>query len=279
MTQQSKDTIENPASQLTDSEIEASEKGWVPKSEWEGNSDQWRPAKEFLDRGELMDRISSQSRQLDRNNSEISTLKETMDALALHNKKIGEQEYKNAMSDLKEKKSMALDVMDHDAVVTIDEQMLDLKETKKEIDQFEKQSESQEPTDIIHPEVEQWMNNNSWYNTDIVMQGAADAIAKQYMSKDPSLEANPGALLELVAEQVIKEFPDRLGGQTTKRRKPSGTTETSSTGATRSKGKSTRNSINALTHEQRDIAKRFAAQGVMTEQEYVDQLVALGEVE
>ena len=263
------------ASNMTDHEQRASEKGWVPENEWEGDPNQWRPAKEFLDRGELMDRISSQSRQIEKYNSEVSEMKTAMKELANHNKKIAEQEYKKAMADLKSQKVQALDSMDHTAVADIDEQISDLKQSKKEAEEEAVQESSQQDSNTPHPDFLNWVEQNTWYQNDIVLQGAADAIAKQYMSKNPGVESNPAEVLRYVTEQVTNEFPDRFGNKT--KRRPSATTESSTTGTTRTKGK-TKYSMKDLTPEQKSIAKRFASTGIMTEQDYVDQLAELGEL-
>lgn len=268
------DNDENLTDPIDSTESRASEKGWVPQDEWEGDPDQWRPAKEFLDRGELMDRISSQSRQLDKYNSEVEGLKEGLKVLAEHNKKIAKQEYEKAMNDLKSRKAEALSYGDHETVVELDEQLDELKESKKEIDKVEEQP-VQKKDNLPHPDVTRWMEENSWYNNNIVLQGAADAIAKQYLASNPAAENDPSKVLDYVSRQIRQEFPDKFGSK----RRPSGTTEPASTGNTKaSKGKSTKYTVKNLTPEQRNVAKRFASTGVMTEQDYVNQLVELGEL-
>lgn len=266
-------TLENEENLTVSIEDRASEKGWVPKEEWEGDPDQWRPAKEFIDRGELMDRISSQSRQLDKYNSKIEDLEKSLTILAEHNKKIAKQEYEKAIKDLKTKKAEALQYGDHDTVVEIDEQMDELKESKKEIDKAE-ETQPKSKNEGPHPDVVQWMESNSWYNNNLVLQGAADAIAKQYLSSNPSSADNPKEVLDYVSREIRKEFPDKFS---TKRR-PSGTADPASTGtAEKGKGK-TKYTVKHLSPEQRNVAKKFASTGVMTEQDYVDQLVELGEL-
>ena len=62
-------------------ESEAREQGWKPKEEYEGDPEKWRPAKEFVERGELFGKIDVLGREL----------KETKKALKLlqeHNSKI-----------------------------------------------------------------------------------------------------------------------------------------------------------------------------------------------
>lgn len=256
-----------------DFELRASEKGWVPEDEWEGDPTDWRPAKEFLDRGELMDRISSQTRQLERYSSEVQDLKSGLKVLAEHNKKVAKLEYEKAMKDLKGKKAEALSYGDHDTVVELDEQIDELKESKKEIEEVEEkpQDKRSEP----HPDVIKWMGDNSWYNTNMIMQGAADAIAKQYLSQNPKAQEDPVQVLEYVTKEIRKEFPDKFSTK----RKPAGVPDPSSSGGSRSSASGTKkHSVKSLSTEQRKIAKKFADTGVMTEQEYVDQLVELGEL-
>jgi len=256
----------------TQIEIEAGEKGWVPQTEWEGDPTQWRPAKEFVDRGELMDRISSQSRQLNTFTSEVDSLKAALGELGEHNKKIAEAEYAKAMKHLKSQKAEALQYGEYDKAVDIDEQLVDLKESKKEIEVAEAQ-QPQASSQQVHPDVTEWMDKNSWYNEDMMMQGAADAVAKMYLGKNPAAESNPKEVLDHVSSELSKEFPDRFGGQ---RRRPAATTDSSNGRTGKSKS---RHSMSSLTPDQRKIASTFAKSGIMTEQEYVDQLVALGEVE
>jgi regulator of replication initiation timing len=270
-------TLENEnQSDLSPEEVKAMDKGWVPQDEWEGEPDQWRPAKEFLDRGELMDRISSQSRQLDNYNKEIKELQVSMKALAEHNKKVAKLEYDKAMKDLKSKKAEALSYGDHDTVVDIDEQIDDLKTSKREIETQEDSAPNTDNMGAAHPSIVAWMEENTWYNTNPVMRGAADALADAYVAQNPHIKDNPDAVLSYVNSAMRKEFPDRFGAP---KRKPSGTADTSTSGSASSKGGKKKFTSKDLSQEQRTVAKRFAATGVMTEQEYVDQLVELGEVQ
>lgn len=251
----------------------ASDKGWVPQDQWEGNPAEWRTAKEFVERGELMDRISSQSRQLNKYTSEVEDMKAAVKELAEHNKKIAELEYNKALQTLRQKKADAMDMGDSYSVVEIDEQIQELKDARKEEESFAKTSQPMDNS--TPPEVEAWMNENQWYVKDIVLQGAADAIAKQYISSNPNAVNNPKEVLSYVTEQVRKEFPERVGAG---KKRPSGTVDVGSAGST-AKGKGKKYTVNHLNPEQRAIAKRFAATGVITEQEYVDQLAALGELD
>ncbi len=253
-------------------EDRAAEKGWVPEEEWSGEPDQWRPAKEFVERGELMDRISSQTKQINRYSGEVEELKTGMKALAEHNKKVAELEYKKAMADLKRQKAEALDLGDHGTVVDIDEQMSELKETKQTAESTPTPSSQQQAAP--DPALEAWMSENSWYNNDVILQGAADALARQYVATNPGSEGTPSVVLNYVSSAIKQEFPEKFG---LGKRRPAATTEPSTAGGASGK-KGSKKTVAHLDPEQKVIAKRFAATGVMTEQEYVDQLAELGEI-
>lgn len=256
---------------LSDIELQASEKGWVPEKEWDGDPEEWRPAKEFLDRGELMDRISNQTKQINQYDSKIQALEANLKQLAEHNKKVAKLEYDKAMEELKKQKASALDLGDHTAVVEIDDKMSDLKETKKETETLE----TQEPVQATgpHPEVTAWMADNTWYNTDVALQGAADAIARQYLATNPAAEGTPAVVLNHVKEQIVKEFPDKFGTRT----RPSGTVETQSTGRTKTRGKQrwTKADLNDM---QKAVMKEICSEDGLKESDYIQQLGELGEL-
>lgn len=261
----------DPGTQEDTITSKASEKGWVPKDEWDGDPDDWRPAKEFLDRGELMDRISSQSRQLQQYNSKIDGLEKSLKVLAEHNKKIAEKEYEKAVRDLKAKKAEAIQYGDHETVMNIDDQIDELKETKAELEVQEQQAPTPQGPP---PEVTQWMEENSWYNENIVLQGAADAIAKQYLSQKPEAANNPEEVLSHVSRQIRTEFPDKFGSK----RRPSATTDPASSGGSKGTQGKAKHKLSDLPPELQKVARNFAASGVMTEQDYINQLVELGEL-
>ena len=86
-----------PAPELSPTEQKAMEAGWVPQDQWEGDPDQWRPAKEFVDRGELFKKIEDQNRT-------IKEFKRALDDLKGHHAKTRETEYARALQVLKSQK-------------------------------------------------------------------------------------------------------------------------------------------------------------------------------
>lgn len=268
--QQEKIDIKQEPAGLSDIEVEASEKGWVPEKEWDGDPKDWRPAREFLDRGELMDRISSQTKQLNQYDAKIQTLETSLKQLTEHNKKVAELEYSKAMSDLKKQKADALDVGDHTAVVELDDKMSELKQSKQETETLEQAPQSPQGP---HPEVTAWMTENTWYNTDMALRGAADAIANQFLALNPAAESTPSVVLTHVSQQLLQEFPEKFG----KRIRTNATVEPSNTGSrknTKGKSKWSKGDLNEM---QLGIMKNICDEN-FSEQDYINQLGELGEI-
>src|SRR5687768_12579790 len=156
------------------SEVEQSamEQGWVPQDQWEGPADQWRPAKEFLDRGELFKKIDAQNR-------DIKELRKALIDLKNHNSKIAEVEYKRALADLKSQKREALADGNVDAIMDIDEKIEAVRDAQ--------QAHAAQP-EVSHPaEANQlfqtWLHRNTWFESNRVMRAYANDLGKELASK------------------------------------------------------------------------------------------------
>ena len=57
-------TDNTPETNIDPYESQAREQGWKPKEEYEGDPNKWRPAKEFVERGELFTKIDSMGKEL-----------------------------------------------------------------------------------------------------------------------------------------------------------------------------------------------------------------------
>ena len=262
--------------ELSPAEEKASQRGWKPKEEWEGEEGQWVDAEEFNRNGELMDTISGLNKRDKAANDRIQKLEAAMKSLGDHNKKLAEIEYNKAVASLKKQKADALDNMDHQKVVDIDERLGDLKDSHKQI----KDKESVEPQPTApqqNPALASWINDNTWYRDNPALRGAADNIAMAYVASNPHLKGDYSTVLAHVDGQMRTEFPDKFG---TKQRRPASTTEPREPGAT-TKGKVGTGKFSArdLNDVQRDIGKTLVAEGCFDNlQEYVNQLAETGEL-
>ena len=241
-------TPANNEPQLSAAEEKAMDQGWVPQDQWEGDPDQWRPAKEFLDRGELFKKIEDQNRT-------IKEFKRALDDLKGHHAKTRETEYARALLSLKTQKKTALEDGDADSVIRLDDQ-IDL--VKAEQSKLQVQAAVQEPTQV-DPEFTSWVDKNGWYESNQPMRAYADALGRDLAFKG----LTPSAVLKEVERQVKMEFPNKF---TNPNRNKPGAVE----GSTNKGGKG--GDSYTLSDDERRVMQRFVRTGVMTEKEYIDQL-------
>jgi hypothetical protein len=236
---------ETQVSQLTPIEMKAMEAGWVPEAEWNGDADQWRPAKEFLDRGELFKKIEDQNRTM-------KDMKRALDDMKQLHSRTREVEYARALASLKNQKKQALEEGNADAVIKLDD---DIALVREEQTKFV----NTPPQNIETPqEFTNWVEKNKWYETDPGMRGYADSLGRSLGVKGMS----PIEVLQEVEKEVRKEFPHKF---TNPNRNKPGSVE----GSIKS-GKSTENYV--LSDIERQVMQRLVRTGTMTEKEYIASL-------
>jgi hypothetical protein len=237
--------------QLTDIEQRAIDQGWRPKDQWEGDPNEWRTAKEFVDRGELFSKIHDLS-------SENKQIKEALKGLLDHHKKVKENEYQRAIDHLRQQKKEALIEGDADKVVQVEE-AIDLVKAKQEEDRAVKQEQTQNPA--ASPVFTRWIQANSWYVSDNEMRQFADEIGSGYFQRNKG-NISESELYEYVTKRVKQTYPDKFRGQ--------GTRTPSVEANTTSKPKSSERF--SLTDDEERVMKTFVRTGVMTKDEYITEL-------
>lgn len=231
-------------------ERKAMEQGWVPEDQWDGHS-KWRSAEEFLDRGEIFSKLDDVKRRAER-------AERTLEDLKKHHKQVREVEYKRALAALKEEKKTALDEGDSARVVEIDDEIA---ETKAAAIAAQREPEVQEFTP--NPAFVQWLNRNSWYNTETAMKLYADNVAQELAIAG---ERNPTKVLEEVERRVKKEFTHKFNNPN---REKAGAVEGGG-----NKGKGGGRDSFTLSPEETQVMRRFVKAGVMTEKEYIAEIKA-----
>lgn len=183
--------------QLTEEEVRASEDGWVPKKDWKGNPDDWRPAKEFNERGELFSRIKAQSH-------ELAELKKAMTFLTNQQQKQFEAGYTQAINNLKSAREAALQEGDMVKAQRITDKIDEVKDQHaKQVTQQVKIP--QEPSETFKA----WHSKNKWYTADKVLTRMADAYGQDYRDQYGSNGTEAG-MLEFVEKSLRKEFPHKF---------------------------------------------------------------------
>lgn len=237
--------------QPTEHEVRASEQGWVPKDEWTGNPDDWRPAKEFLDRGELFKKIDEQKR-------ELKQIKQAMEEFGKHHARVRDLEFKRAIDHLKAQKKEALEAGDADAVVEIDDKIAAQREAQKQVE-VKPQPQAAEPNqDFVR-----WQARNPWYGTDRAMKAVADTVAQDLVGRG---ESDPVRILQAVDREIRKEFPHKFENPNRQR---AGAVEGNTKGA-----RAAPKDHFELTDFEKRIMERIVSTGAITKEKYIEELKA-----
>src|SRR3990167_11561588 len=238
-------------------ETEARDQGWVSKDEWveSGKSaDDWRPAKEFVDRGELFKSIHTTKRELKQTQAQLS-------ALERHHQYVFERAKKTALDELKRDRRQAMIEQDPEAVEAIEEQ---IEETQKqfEVEKAQLAGAQQAANPTPPPEFESWKNKNNWYESDEDMHDYADATGLIYIQRNPS--AKPAEVLRHVDTKMKKQFPDKFE---TKKVAPYPTASSDKTLRANKKTDSFE-----LDEMEKEIMKTVVATGALTKEQYIAEL-------
>lgn len=245
---------------LSEREQQAASFGWKPKDEWVengGDPEDWRPAKDFLERGEMIGKIRSLTK-------ETQDVQKALRHVAEQNKKIYETGYKQAVTDLTAQRREALAEGDLVRADEISEKLDAAKEELKKVQAPEVQNKG------IDPEFYTWVEGNKWYN-DPVMKKFADALAIEYVNINNG-QPTAAETRDFVAKTVKKEFAHRFNAQ-----KPAAAPSPDGNGreasGTKSQGTSRLSKIESeMPEEHRQIMKTMlkTVKG-MTKEEYLKQ--------
>src|SRR5574343_1234698 len=155
----------------------AMSRGWLPKEEWEANPDnagkKWRDAEEFLERGELFDRIH----QLNRKTAQTE---QALNNLSKHHKRVYESAYNKAMRDLKAQRSIAIREGDGDMLNAVEDQMEAVKKQYEEDVQNVEASVPKAGEAGPNPQFVAWVNQNPWFMTHPEVRAYAEIEGIKY---------------------------------------------------------------------------------------------------
>jgi hypothetical protein len=227
--------------------------GWISKEEFDENPDnvgkKWRPAEEYLERGEIFNTMKSLR-------GELSGLKKDFNSLAQHHKEVAAIEYKRALETLKSQRATAAEEGDTKLVVEYSDKIDELK------DSHQQQVEMNKKEGGVHPLFPKWIEENPQYVSDPEYRAVADAYASSYLMKNPGTPFED--VLNYVNEKLQTKFPT---GGTKKTGIP---TVESGSGIPR---KTTKFSKADLSEEEREIMNTFVhKRKIMTEEEYMSEL-------
>jgi hypothetical protein len=254
----------------TDSEVRASTLGWMPKEKWveAGHEESdWKPAKVFLEHGDMIGRIRNQSKEID-------DMRKALTYAQQQNIQVYEKGYNQALLELKAQKRQALAVGD---LVKADEINDQIDATNSQIQQIKQQTQilnnaATPKQQQVDPEHIEWVGRNPWYNTNSALAAAADRKAQDFI-RERNGNTTATEVRAYVERAMREEFPEKIAPRPKAAPSPDG--ESRSTGSTRSASNGSLDSKLSrakadMTDEQRSIMKTILKSTGMTEKKYLE---------
>jgi hypothetical protein len=234
-------------------EQKALDMGWRPKSEFEGDEEDFIDATEFVRRKPLFEKIDNVGK-------ELRETKKALKALQAHHEKVKEAEFQHALKSLRAEKKEALEAGDADRLIEIDDQIADAKAAE-----VLARNQSVREAAAPHPNFVQWASRNPWYKTNAELTVVADQIGTAYAASNP--DTSPDDVLLYVEKRVRKLYPENFTNPNKSR--PSAVEGGTSTP---SKKPADDSSNYPLTEDERRVMMTFVRQGVMTKEQYIEDL-------
>jgi len=249
---------QSDAPQYTVLETEMMTQGWKPKDQFDGDEEEFVTAAEFKRRGELFRKISDTNRRLDRATNALTALQQ-------HQKKLYEAGYTKALEDLHAQHAVAVEEGDSKAAAQIVKQIATT--TEQAVQARQVQVAPAEPPAVMTEFLEK---NSSWYQKDDVMTAYADAEGFKFAQAElrAGRQATVEGVLNHVTTKVREKFPSQLGGKRSAM-PPAVGPASSPTRMPVRKPNFTRDDLSDL---EKQVMKGFASEGVMTEEEYMNDI-------
>lgn len=239
-------------------EEQARDQGWVSKDEWtaDGKSESdWRPAKEFVERGEIFKSLHQVKREL-RNE------KAAREALQKHHNYVYEKAYQEAYSKLKLERRQALKDDNLEKVADVETEMEQLAAKRGQELQVLNIQQQAANAQAVHPEFQEWVDRNTWYATDADMREFAEAVGMIHLQKNPTV--SPTDVLKHVEAKVRKQYSEKFG---TRKSAPNAVAGVDRTSQRKSSGTDM-----VLDEMEESIMKTLVANGDMTKEQYITEL-------
>lgn len=249
--------------EVSAAELEASQFGWVPESEYKGNPEDWKDAETFLKRGKEingflrkdLEKIKHKNQSLE---SELSEIRATMEEFRQYHNETEARAYKRALDDLKKQKVEAIEQGDGARVIEIDDTIESIKEAQnKPAPKVEKPQTNAS----YDEEYFAWAKTNTWYVTNPEAQAIATLYGQEINAKYP--EKKGREFLDEVTRLVKESHPEYF----TNPARSVSTVGSSSDG--RSPTASKKKGYNDLPAEAKAACDKFVKQKLMTQEQYV----------
>lgn len=264
-------TTVEPSHDGGDIESKARNQGWVPQEEWRGDPEKWRPADEFVKRGEeLLPVALERSRAAERKAQELEARLaakereseeklarlERMSTTALQRQREQlENAYKHAMREaVTSGDTQRFDQLDRDRNLAISDF------DKQVHEQVNPQRQPGQPPQLppdVERQVSTWVQQNEWFNRDPELNQVAQIHHQRLLRDKPGLSIAEN--LAETAKYVRGRYPDKFGSSERQIIAPmveGGGGRMAATASPKSK------SANDLPADVRSVGERYVKQGL-----------------
>ena len=272
MAEEAEATVIEPDAAVTSEHVDGDEDvararrmGWIPKDEYGGDPDNWRSAKDFIERGEnempiLRERLRKQDGKIASQEAELVEVRDTIEQFKGWASQSDRRAYARAVKDLEAKQRAAVEVGDTEAFDEVGQEIKDLSKTFAA--PAPRRQAPGTTTEVIEPEVTDWVDapENNWFKTDEAMANFAIAYHGQLQKERPGLTLDEN--LKAVTAEVRKRFADKFENP----RARSGSPVEGSGGKP---GGANGRGYSNLPAEAKEACDKFIKQGLVTREEYL----------
>lgn len=196
--------------QHSESELKAIEQGWNPdKDAYEkaNPGKKWRPAEDYIERGELYDTIHNLKRTVDGQKEKFETLERTYQKVREHTKAQVERDLRKQLKD-------ASDIGDIDAVNRITDEIVNVK-TQSDDDKPEQKTNPNNLPEPVVQEIKAFEQRNShWFTRDPVDFEKYAVSSDAFHYEDMLARTRPDLPItqrfELVEKYIKAKYPTKF---------------------------------------------------------------------
>jgi hypothetical protein len=254
-------------------EKEARLLGWVDKSEYR-DGEHWVDAETFVKRGKEINPILRKNnetllKKLAERDREIAEVKAVAAEFKKFTKDAAERKVKELetqIKELREQKKTAVTQGDGEAVVALDDAIDEIKEQQRaaKAEVAKPEPKPQPETLPLDPDLVSWMEENTWFGSDMKMTRVADAIGVEIAQSYPALQGK--AFLEKLNEELEEVLPAKY-----KKTQRANLVEGNTTSANRPTASRSKHSYENLPSDAKAACDRYVKQGLMTKEQYVEE--------
>jgi hypothetical protein len=192
-------------------EDEARKQGWVPRSEFRGDPEDWTPADEYLRMGDpkyLRKLARDQKRELRKLAQAREQDAQAFAARLDRFEAMSKAQRAKLYGDIETARRQAVeagDTAEYDRLNKVEADLYEQEQATGKTTAKKDTAKADEP----HPDVEAWVQDNPWFTRDKVLNRAAQGIHEQILDDEPGLTIAEN--LAKTKRELMKRFPEKFG--------------------------------------------------------------------